>query len=269
MKDVKEITKELEQGVKDTFASEAYKEYLRFMAGFTHYSANNCWLIWKQMPDATLVAGYKAWQEKGRQVRKGETGLTILAPNPKKFMKRREDEDGNVTEEEIKVMTFRAISVFDVSQTDGEEIPEHPCKTLDGSVEGFESLLNKLMQASPVPVAFEDIQTGANGFFAGAEGRIVVKAGMGQAQTIKTLVHEIAHAILHGKDGEEAQADRSTKEVQAESVAYTVCCALGLDTGEYSFGYVAGWSKDQEAKELCASLEIIRKTAKQIIEGAA
>ena len=268
MKDVKEITDKLEQGVKDLFASEGYADYLRFMGKFHNYSANNSLLIFMQKPDATLVAGYQTWKNKfRRQVRKGETGIVILAPCPRKFIKRRENEDGSVDEEEIKYTTFRAVSVFDISQTDGDPIPESPCRVLRDDVEGYEAIIERLISVSPVRVGFEDIRTGANGYFHRGDERIAIKVGMPQAQTIKTLVHEIAHAMIHCVCGSEENVDRFTKEVQAESVAFTVCDVLGLDTSDYSFGYIAGWSTGKEAKELAASVEVIRATAGLILEG--
>lgn len=267
---VKEIVSKLEQGVKDLFDSEAYKNFLSVMARFYNYSANNCLLIALQCPTASYVAGYSAWQTKfKRQVRKGEKAIKILAPCPHKFVKEVENEDGYKEEKEISYTTFRTANVFDVSQTEGEDLPSI-CKEVGDEVENFEELFGKLERVSPVKISFEDIQTGANGYFSTAEKKIVVKAGMPQGQTLKTTVHEIAHAILHDKDnGEEKDADRKTKEVQAESVAYTVCNFLGLDTQEYSFGYVAGWSTGKEVKELQNSLEVIRKTASVIIGALA
>ena len=266
--DVEAITKQLEQGVKELFESGSYTEYLDFMARFTDYSANNCLLIYLQKPDASLVAGYRAWQSKfKRQVKKGEKGIKILAPCPHKFMKLVVDPEGNEVETEVKYMTFRAISVFDISQTEGEDVPSI-CRTLDGEVENYSELLEKLKGLSPVPVGFEEIKTGANGYFHFAEKRIALKTGMSEIQTLKTLVHEIAHAKLHDKEnGVEKDADGRTKEVQAESVAYTVLSFLGLDASEYSFGYIAGWSAGKECKELAASMEVIRRTAGEIIEG--
>lgn len=266
--DVEAITKQLEQGVKDLFESGSYAEYLEFMARFTDYSANNCLLIYLQKPDASLVAGYKAWQSKfNRQVKKGEKGIKILAPCPHKFKKLVVDPEGNEVETEVKYMTFRAISVFDISQTEGEDVPSI-CRMLDGEVEGFDDLLEKLKGLAPVPVGFEEIKTGANGYFHPGEKRIAIKTGMSEVQTLKTLVHEIAHSKLHDQEnGEEKDASGRTKEVQAESVAYTVLSFLGLDASEYSFGYIAGWSAGKECKELAASMEVIRRTAGEIIEG--
>jgi hypothetical protein len=267
---VKEIVSRLEDGVKNLFDSEAYKNFLEVMAKFYNYSANNCLLIALQCPTASYVAGYSAWQTKfKRQVRKGEKAIKILAPCPHKFVKEVENEDGSKEEREICYTTFRTANVFDVSQTEGEDLPSI-CKEVGDEVENFEELFGKLEKVSPVKISFEDIQTGANGYFSTADKKIVVKAGMPQGQTLKTTVHEIAHAILHDKDsGEEKGADRKTKEVQAESVAYTVCNFLGLDTSEYSFGYVAGWSTGKEVKELQNSLEVIRKTASVIIGALA
>lgn len=268
MKDIKEITEKLEQGVKDVFNSAEYMEYLSFMAKFHKYSFNNSLLIWMQKPDASHVAGYQAWKKNfKRNVKKGEKGITILAPIPRKFKKEVVNENGETEEVEIDYTAFRAVTVFDISQTEGEAVPSHPCHELEGEVENFDSLLEALKKIAPVPVGFEAIEGGANGYFHTVDKRIAVREGMSQAQTIKTLVHEISHAILHDREaGEEKEADRHTKEVQAESVAYTVCSFLGLDTSDYSFGYVAGWSQGREVKELEKSMEVIRKTASQIID---
>lgn len=269
MKDIKEITEKLEKGVKEIFTSADYMAYLDFMAKFHHYSFNNSLLIYLQRPDASHVAGYQAWKIKfHRQVKKGEKGITILAPIPRKFKKVEVNaETGEEEEVVIDYTAFRAVTVFDIAQTEGDDVPSHPCKMLEGEVENFDELLESLKKASPVPVGFEDIKGEANGYFNFMEKRIAVQEGMSQMQTVKTLVHEISHAILHNREtGEEKEADRNTKEVQAESVAYTVCTFLGLDTSDYSFGYVAGWSEGREVKELNKSMEVIRKTASTIID---
>ena len=259
-KDIKEITEQLEKGVKEVFTSGKYKEYLDFMCKFHNYSVNNIILIMMQNPQASLVAGYKAWQTKfKRQVRKGEKGMTILAPCPHK---RTIEEDGE--EKEIIWNSFRAVKVFDISQTDGDAVPEI-ATTLSGDVKNYEELFDRLKNASPVPVSFEKMGS-ANGYFHSVENRIAIKEGMSKEQTIKTAIHEIAHAMLHCENGEEEEADRNTREVQAESVAYTVCKMLGIDSSDYSFGYVAGWSKDKEVKELSESMEVIRRTATEIID---
>ena len=264
-----EITKELERGVKELLASDKYKEYLNFMGKFHDYSVNNSILIFLQMPQATMVAGYQAWQNKfKRQVRKGEKGIRILAPCPHKYIKQIEDENGNKEEYEFNWTSFRPVSVFDISQTDGEALPEI-CNDLTGNVDGYKTIIDKLEKIAPVTVSFEAINSAEKGYFSDKENKIVVKAGMSEEQTVKTLVHEIAHSFLHGESGEENEADRRTQEVQAESVAYTVCRMLGVNTDEYSFGYIVGWSEGKEAKELTASMEVIRKTANKIYEGVA
>lgn len=267
-KDVKEITSKLEQGVKDLFNGTEYRAYLDCMAKFYDYSINNCFLIFFQKPDATRVAGYKTWQKKfNRQVKKGEKGITILAPIPHKFTKEVRDEDGNIEEIEVKYTSFRAVSVFDISQTEGDDLPAI-CKQLSGSVDNYGGLLEELKSISPVPVEFEEIKGSAHGYYSHAAKKIAIRSGMSEQQTVKTLIHEIAHSILHEKEnGVEKDADRNTKEVQAESVAYVVCSWLGLDTSEYSFGYVAGWSRDREAKDLIESTEVIQNTAIKIIDG--
>lgn len=265
---IEEITKELEKGVQEVFDSEKYKAYLEFVAKFYDYSVNNTILIWMQKPDASLVAGYKAWQTKfKRQVKKGEKGIRILAPIPKKFMKKMKDEDGNEVEKEIQYTAFRAISVFDISQTEGEDIPKF-VSDLQGNVENYVEIVEKLKELSPVPVIFEKFDSPAKGYYDRSEAKIVVQPDLSEQQSLKTLIHEIAHAVLHNdEDGEQKEADRHTKEVQAESVAFTVCAAMGIDTSDYSFGYVASWSDGREVKELTASMDVIRRTAKEIIDS--
>lgn len=265
MKNIDEITEQLEAGVKGVFSCEQYRAYLDFASKFYDYSVNNTILIFMQMPSASYVAGYQAWQKKfKRQVRKGEKGIRIMAPCPHKHIEKIVDAEGNEREREIRYNTYRAVSVFDISQTDGEPIPE-TVKELTGTVENYAELFEKLKAVSPVPVELEEIDTGAHGYFSRVENRIAIKAGMPEQQTVKTLIHEISHSLLHGEDGEEKEAHRGAKEVQAESVAYIVCNTLGLDTSDYSFGYIAGWSSDKEVKELVESMEVIKKTAAAII----
>ena len=260
-KDIKDITERLEQGVKEVFESDKYKEYLSFMSKFTDYSFNNCMLIMLQCPNASLVAGYEAWRTKfKRQVRKGEKAIKILAPCTHKKEIERDGETKEVT-----WLSFRAVNVFDISQTDGDEIPTYGVDNLDGSVDGYKALLTKLESVSPVPVEYQYIDGGANGFYSRSEERISVQIGMSEAQTVKTLIHEISHAMLHGEGMEEEKAGRLTREVQAESVAYTVCSALGLDTSDYSFGYIAGWSSGKDMKELTQSMDVIRNTSKALL----
>ena len=339
---VREITDKLEQGIKELFESERFKEYLRTMSKFYHYSFSNTLLIAMQKPEATYVAGYTSWQRNfDRQVMKGEKGIKILAPAPYKAKEEREkidpstqkpvlDADGKPVTETVEVMrpAFKVVSVFDISQTDGKELPDIIVDELSGSVENYAAFFEALKQESPATIAFEDIPGGAKGFFSPVENRIAIQEGMSEIQTIKTAIHEIAHAKLHSIDrpepeptwkivmisdggtkrdflsgfASEAEAnaaaehegwrfvdenrfewrleveedtsaaqdmrkDRHTKEVEAESVAYTVCQRYGIETSDYSFGYIAGWSSGKETKELKGSLETIRKTAAEMIDS--
>ena len=283
---VREITDKLEQGIKELFESERFKEYLRTMSKFYNYSFNNTLLIAMQKPEATYVAGYTSWQRNfDRQVMKGEKGIKILAPAPYKAQEEREKidpltqkpvigADGKAVTETVEVLcpAFKVVSVFDVSQTDGKELPDIIVDELKGTVENYEAFFDALRQESPVPISFEDIPGGAKGFFSPVESRIAIQEGMSEIQTVKTAIHEIAHAKLHAfkpdeKTTPEDRKDRHTKEVEAESVAYTVCQRYGIETSDYSFGYIAGWSSGKETKELKSSLDTIRKTAAEMIEG--
>ena len=279
---MKEITDRLETGIQELFESERYKAYLTSMAKFHSYSFNNTLLI--AMQGGQLVAGYNKWRDDfHRNVKKGEKAIKILAPAPFKAKKEvpRLDAQGKpvtgkdgkpVTEvQEIQVPAFKIVSVFDVSQTEGEPLPSIGTEELTGSVEQYEDFFKVLEQASPVPMAFEDIPGGSHGYYHLMEKRIAIQEGMSELQTLKTAIHEIAHAKLHAIDPEAPameQTDRPdsrTREVQAESVAYAVCQHYGLDTSDYSFGYVAGWSSGKDLKELKASLETIRATAHELI----
>ena len=282
---VKEITDKLEEGLKELFESEKYKSYLSTMSKFHNYSFNNTLLIAMQKPEATLVAGYQAWQKNfNRHVNKGEKGIRILAPAPYKIKEERDkldpvtgevmlDKDGmpQTEEVEVKIPAFRAVSVFDVSQTDGEPIPELEAKELLSTVEGYEDFIKAVTFVAPVPISFEDIPSDSKGFFSPTEKRIAVQEGMSESQTLKTMVHEIAHSMLHDKEVNKdilaPAKDRNTKEVEAESIAYTVCQHFGIDTSEYSFGYIAGWSTGRDMKELKSSLDTIRRTASELITG--
>lgn len=259
-KNIEGITEKLEQGMKDLLNSENWKAYLKTMSRFHKYSFGNCILITMQFPEASRVAGYKTWQSLGRQVRKGEKAISILAPCPHKRKTEVTRPDGTVEEKEVVFTTYRAVPVFDISQTDGEDLPQ-VCNTLTGDVEGFAKLREVLAGVAPVPVEDEEIKGGANGYYSFVENRIAIRRGMSEAQTIKTTIHEIAHSLMHGKD-----SDRVEAEVEAESVAFTVCEYLGIDAGDYSFGYVAGWS-DGNMDALKKSLTAIQKTAHTIIEG--
>ena len=268
---VKAATELLEQGVEDIFTSGKMAEYLTVMSRFHSYSARNCMLILMQMPEATHVAGYKAWQQKfHRQVRKGERAMTILAPIAhKKVVSERNDETGEVTDHEHVWLSFKAVPVFDVSQTDGEDLPTITSDVM-GDVDGFEELCKKVAACATLPVEFdvEIADPECKGFCSYSEHRIGIRGGMSQAQTLKTLVHETAHSILHSEDGEQHGIERKLREVQAESVAFVVCKALGIDTDDYSFGYVAVWS-GMDSKAVIGQLEVIRKTANEILDKVA
>lgn len=282
---VKEITDKLEEGLKELFESEKYKSYLSTMSKFHNYSFNNTLLIAMQKPEATLVAGYKAWQKNfERHVNKGEKAIRILAPAPYKIKEERDkidpvtgemtfDENGMPQKEEVEVTipAFRAVSVFDVSQTDGKPIPELEALELLSTVEGYEDFVNALMFVSPVPIGFEDIPGDSKGYFHTEEKRIAIQENMSESQTLKTMVHEVAHSMLHNKEVNQdilaPAKDRNTKEVEAESVAYTVCQHFGIDTSDYSFGYIAGWSSGKDMTELKSSLDTIRHTASELIIG--
>lgn len=282
---MKEITDRLEQGITELFDSERYKEYLRVMSKFHDYSLNNTLLIAMQKPDASHVAGFSSWKNKfQRNVKKGEKGIKIIAPSPFKVKQEKEKidpqtqkpvigKDGKpvVEETEITIPAYKVVSVFDVSQTEGKELPNISVETLTADVEQYEDFFAALEKTSPVPIAFEEITSGANGYYHLEDKRIAIKEGVSELQAVKTAIHEIAHAKLHDvdlnapKDEQQPRASRRTREVEAESVAYTVCQRFGLDTSDYSFGYVAGWSSGKELPELKASLETIQQTAKELI----
>ena len=271
---VKEITEKLKTGVNEIFESGQYEQYLKVMSKFHDYSTNNTILIALQRPDATRVAGFTTWKnEFQRSVKKGEKGIKILAPM---FFKK-EPQEKDVTDsethssenheqeenEEQIITRFKVVNVFDICQTEGKELPRLGVDALKGDVEHYEAFYHSLEKTSPVPMSFEAIKDASHGYYDLVDKRIAIKAGLSQLQTIKTAIHEIAHATLHADKN--SNTDRSTAEVQAESIAYTVCSYYGLDTSDYSFGYVAGWSRGKEIKELKDSLEIIRKTSSQII----
>ena len=284
---LKEITDRLEQGIAELFDSERYKEYLRVMSKFHNYSFNNTLLIAMQKPDASLVAGFSAWKNNfGRNVMKGQKGIKIIAPSPFKIRQEVEKidphtqkpiigKDGKpVTEEkEIKIPAYKVVSVFDVSQTEGKELPDIAVDELTGDVDRYKDFFAALEKTSPVPIAFENIEGGSHGYYHLEDKRIAINEGMSELQTLKTTIHEIAHAKLHDidlnapKDEQQPRVDRRTREVEAESVAYTVCQHYGLDTSDYSFGYVAGWSSGRELSELKSSLETIRSAAAEIINS--
>ena len=280
-KDMDSIMQNLETGVAELFTSERYQEYLKTMSKFHNYSFNNTLLIAMQRPDATLVTGYRNWQSMGRQVKKGEKGITIIAPAPIKRKKEQtvldQDQklvigpDGKPKTEEVEITLpcFKAITVFDIEQTTGEPIQTLAPEILTAAVEDFDLFLQAIREISPVPIRFDAIEGSANGYYHNLNKEIVIKKDMSQSQTLKTAIHETAHARLHDKEIMESQSiekDRLTKEVEAESVAYCVCSAFELDTSEYSFPYIAGWSSGKEMRELKASMDVIRKTAGEMID---
>ena len=275
---MKEITDRLEQGILGIYESDRYADYLRTMSKFHDYSLNNTILI--AMQGGNLVKGYKQWEKEfDRHVKPGEKAIKILAPSPFTVKKQVEkidpdtqkpvfDKDGKpVTEEkEIKIPAFRVVSVFDVSQTEGKELPTLTYE-LTGNVEQYKDFFAALEKTSPFAMGFEALSGGVKGRCNYEEKRIIINEGMDELQNIKTAIHEIAHATLHDIDKDAPERpDRRTREIQAESVAYAVCQHYGLDTSDYSFGYIAGWSSGKELAELKGSLETIRSTAAKLID---
>lgn len=279
----KEITDKLEKGIMELFEGDKFKEYLNTMSKFHNYSLNNTMLIALQKPDASLVAGFNSWISKfERNVNKGEKGIQIFAPAPYTIKKEQEkldpdtklpvlDENGKpkIDEVEIKIPAFKVVSVFDVSQTSGKELPTLGADELQGEVKDYEKFFDALKKISPAPIEFKPIDGSAKGFFSHTDKSISINEGMSEVQTIKTTVHEIAHAKLHDRDLKKSDIDkpkdRNTEEVEAESIAYTVCQHFGIDTSDYSFGYVAAWGSGKELPELKSSLETIRSTASELI----
>lgn len=280
---IAELSENIKDGVLKVFESEKYKKHLDVMRKFHNYSLNNQILIFIQNPNATLVKGYKSWKNDfDRQVKKGEKGIDILAPSPYTITVENEkldehgnkilDEQGNpiLEKQKIKMNSYRKVTVFDISQTDGKKI-EHLnlVEELKFNVENFNSFFNALKEISPVPVYVENINGNAKGYYSPSENKIVIKENMSQSQTIKTLIHEIAHAKLHNKENlkiREEDLSRNTREVEAESVAYIMSNYLGVDTSDYSFGYIASWSSNKDLTELISSLETIQKASNELIE---
>ena len=277
---LKDLTEQLEKSIQDFMESEKYKTFLSSIAKFHNYSLNNQILIAVQKPDSTLCAGYTTWQKQNRYVKKGEKGIRIICPSPykKEYLKDVIDKttgkpellpDGKAKQEIVqKVIPFFKVGyVFDISQTEGQPLPEI-ADILEGDLdEGLKSLKEAMLQASPVPVCFQPIDGETNGFYSPAAGEIVVDSTLSEKQSLKTLIHETAHALLHNPEASSSQSTRETKEVEAESVAYVVCQYFGLDTSDYSFGYIAGWSSGKGTPELKASLENIRNTSNEIISN--
>ena len=287
---LQEITAGIEQGIKELFESEKYMRYLSVMSRFHRYSVNNTMLIYMQKPDATLVAGYNKWKNQfERHVKRGEHGITIIAPTPvkKKIDEQKLDPDtkapildaeGKVVmeEREVEIPMFRPVKVFDVSQTDGKPLPEL-ASTLSGSVQNYEAFMEALRRSAPVPLSVEPMAANMDGYFSPDQQRIAIRAGMSEVQTVSAAVHEIAHSKLHNYAQVQEEAaragdkeppkkkDRNTEEVEAESISYAVCQYYGIQTGENSFGYIANWSQGKELPELRASLETINKAAGELI----
>ena len=288
---LQEITAGIEQGIKELFESEKYMRYLSVMSKFHRYSVNNTMLIYMQKPEATLVAGFNKWKNQfERHVKKGEHGITIIAPTPykKKIEEMKRDPDTHapildadgkavMEEKEIEIPMFRPVKVFDVSQTDGKPLPEL-VSSLSGTVPHYEAFLEALRRSAPVPIEFEPMSANTDGYFSPDQQRIAIREGMSEVQTVSATVHEIAHSKLHNRQKMQETAaagdnapdqpkpkDRRTEEVEAESISYAVCQYFGIQTGENSFGYIASWSKGKELKELRASLETINKTSCELI----
>ena len=287
---LQQITAGIEQGIKELFESEKYMRYLSVMSRFHRYSVNNTMLIYMQKPDATLVAGYNKWKNQfERHVKRGEHGITIIAPTPfkKKIEEQKLDPDtkapmldaeGKVImeEREVEIPMFRPVKVFDVSQTDGKPLPEL-ASSLSGSVQNYEIFMEALRRSAPVPLSVEPMAANMDGYFSPDQQRIAIRAGMSEVQTVSAAVHEIAHSKLHNYAKVQKEAarasdkeppkkkDRNTEEVEAESISYAVCQYFGIQTGENSFGYIATWSQDKTLPELRASLETINKAAGELI----
>ena len=286
---IKKLTDQIEAGIKALFQSgdlEKYQAYLRTMSHFHHYSVNNQMLIFSQCPHATLVAGYQKWQNQfSRHVLRGEKGISILAPTPYKIKVEKEkldpdtklpllDADGNtITEEkEVQIPMFRPVKVFDVSQTDGKPLPERvqsPVAELTGNIEHYEAFMEALRRVSPVPIEMKPLSNDLDGFFSPSKQSITLRDGMSEVQTVCAAVHEIAHSKLHdyAKQPNSQPKDSNTEEIEAESIAYTVCAYFGIETSANSFGYVATWSKDKDLKAFKESLDTIRKTSSDLISG--
>lgn len=280
---IKNITEKLEKGIKELFESDRYTTFLKVMSKFHNYSFNNSLLIAMQCPEATMVAGYTSWKRNfHRNVNKGEKGIKILAPCPYKINKEVDkidpltqktmvDKDGNVVKERVQVTipAYKVTTVFDISQTSGKEIPRISTE-LQGDVNGYKNFFEAICKVSHVPIEFEKMRNNSNGYYHLTDKKIAIREGMSQMQTVKTAIHELSHAKLHDKNAgieKDNLPDVRTKEVEAESVAYTVCQHYGIDTSDYSFGYIVGWSSGKKLEELKGSMNIIRTTASEIIKG--
>ena len=278
---LREITERIEQGIQELFTSEKYCNYLRTMSRFHRYSVNNTMLIYMQRPDATLVAGYGKWRDQFKlNVLRGEKGIKIIAPAPYKKtilaekldpltrIPIRDSNGKTVTEErEITIPMFKPVTVFDISQTEGEPLPEL-AETLTGDVKEFSTFMEALRRSSPVPICMEDMPQFMDGYFQMKEQRIAIRKGMSEVQTIAAAIHEIAHAKLHDNTKTQIgeRKDQRTAEVEAESIAYAVCAYYDIHTEANSFGYIASWSKGKDLQTLRDSLETINNTCSELID---
>lgn len=261
---IENITDTLEEGVRNVFDGPQYRNYLRVMSRFHRYSVNNTLLIFMQCPEATRVAGFHAWQNDfGRHVIRGEKGIRILAPVREKVISVKENEP-QLSKEEMRITGYRPVTVFDISQTEGKPLPQSPVQLLDGGLPD-PLFIEALLLASPVPVRFRELSGGINGCYRPVEKDIAIRSGLPPAQTAKTMLHEIAHAILHADNASSSRLDRMKREIEAESVAYAVSSYYGIDTSKYSFGYIASWSKDKDVSMLRQSLHAIRVAADRLI----
>ncbi len=258
-----EIHSRIKEGTRAIYDSEKYKDYLRTLSKFHNYSINNTILIYSQMPYATRVAGITTWNNLGRKVNKGEHGIKIVSPIAKKVERKADDDEALLEEEKNTFTSFRISYVYDISQTTGKALPTIAPQELLGNVAYFQDLQRILTAISPVPVRFSEIPGAAKGYFTSKENEIVIQSGMSEVQTIKTMIHELAHSMLHA---DKSEKNSRTKEIEAESVAFTCCHYLGLDTSEYSFPYLVSWSSDKELPELKSSLETIKDTSSNIIK---
>ena len=257
-----EAIKQIEAGVLNAFESENYQNYLRTMAKFHKYSAGNQILIWTQKPDATRVAAFGTWKKMGRYVKGGEKGIRIIAPSFVNVDKLVTHADGTQEVVKVKIPFYKPVYVFDVSQTEGEELPTI-ARMANYDIDNYESLIQIIKKVAEIPVTFEDIVGTARGYYSPSENKIVLKAGMAQSETVSVLIHELGHSVMHKNDSGKT---RNSEEVEAESVAFVVSNYLGLDTGTSSFEYIANWSTGKEVKELKASLDVISKTSQEIID---
>lgn len=260
---MEQIFRQLEEGTRNVYSSEKWTSYLQTMARFHQYSTGNSILIYQQKPDATYVAGYYAWKNTfHRNVKRGEKAIRILAPVRKYTVV--QDENGE-EEQKYRITGFRSAAVFDISQTAGNALPSYMTETMEGNVEDYALFLEALCLASPVPVRFEKIEGSAHGFYRPIDADIIIRKGMSQKQTIKTMIHEIAHALLHYPHPGDTPDARNKREIEAESTAYAVCFYYGIDTSEYSFPYIAGWSENHDLAELKESLDAIRGATDRLI----